>query len=737
MKLRRLVYFSAALATLAGTTHAQQLFPGFKDPGTRGTTGTEYTSWDLFFNPYNAANFGDVAAAASAPSITQTLTDTAFLTSGFNIYSFSAATGYELANDVSTTLAAPLTSVVFQFDTLGTFIDYSSIKLNYAGGTISLDPASLISESRVITGGFGGFTNRVAVQWNLTGLNITDYTITFESLGSSNSFNLASLDTSKNAYTEIVASARTWDGGAGSNLWSAANNWSGDTVTTLGGNVTFATGAPATVELDSNREVGQLTLTNPGNFKVASASSSTLTINTGITANGGAGSSQEIAAPIFMGGHNFIDVKAGNTLTLSKAIGGSTALGAYPAAGIYKEGDGTLILSGNNTFKGGVTVDGGTLAISGVNQYTDSTSVLQGSLVAQGNAPSGANGVFGNATSNVVVGYDPGTSTGLPPAQLFIDGNFTIGRNISVSVGTLTKVIGARNATGALYSGDIQLGSTTDNVFFRAEGAADVVSFSGQITGSATTKTLTKDGAGTVVFSGANKAYASATNIAAGTLNIATGTAFTGNGNMTVAAGAKLIVQGSLSGSGTLSVNGGTIGGNGTINRVFTLDTDDVLSPGNSVGTLNTIGETWAGGGKLKLEMSDVDAGAGLGWDFVNINGALSLTANSSSKFTLELSSLLQSNTPGLVNDFNGLTNYTWSFLTASGGIAGFSSNAFAINTAGFTNAFNGSFSVTQTGNNLNLVYTVPEPTSTLLALTGLALLGTRRRRTAAAKRAE
>lgn len=71
---------------------------------------------------------------------------------------------------------------------------------------------------------------------------------------------------------------------------------------------------------------------------------------------------------------------------------------------------------------------------------------------------------------------------------------------------------------------------------------------------------------------------------------------------------------------------------------------------------------------------------------------------------------------------------------TAAGGITGFAANAWTIDTALFQNSFNGSFSLSQTGNSLYLNYAaIPEP-STYAALAGALALGLAawRRRTAA-----
>ncbi|MEI9894055.1 MAG: hypothetical protein WDN28_09255 [Chthoniobacter sp.] len=372
--------------------------------------------------------------------------------------------------------------------------------------------------------------------------------------------------------------------------------------------------------------------------------------------------------------------------------------------------------------------------MQGANNYTGSTSVLFGSLIVAADAPFNAPGALGRATSNVIVGADSATFAvvGGGSAQLLIDGNFTIGRNVTLANGTFDKTLGAQNApTGATFSGAVDLGTST-SVHLKATSATDKVTFSGGLSNGAAGGTVAIDGLGTISFAGAGKAYAyaNATNISSGTLRIESGASFTGNGDVTVASGAQLIVHGSLSGSGALAINGGTVGGSGTINRPFTLDTGDVLSPGNGLGTLNTGVETWAGGGRLRLEIGSVTGGGGTGWDLVNVTGALSLTASSGSKFTLELDSLTSGGASGLLGNFNPNANYSWTFLTA-GSVTGFNASAFTVDTSGFQNAFNGSFSVGLTGDGQGLTVNylaVPEPSAALLALGGAALLFRRRR---------
>ena len=78
------------------------------------------------------------------------------------------------------------------------------------------------------------------------------------------------------------------------------------------------------------------------------------------------------------------------------------------------------------------------------------------------------------------------------------------------------------------------------------------------------------------------------------------------------------------------------------------------------------------------------------------------------------------------IGAFDPSQDYAWPILSASGGIVGFNPAEIAIDASGFANSLNGGyFSVAQSGNSLELVYTVPEPASiALLAAAAIALVG-------------
>jgi hypothetical protein len=96
------------------------------------------------------------------------------------------------------------------------------------------------------------------------------------------------------------------------------------------------------------------------------------------------------------------------------------------------------------------------------------------------------------------------------------------------------------------------------------------------------------------------------------------------------------------------------------------------------------------------------------------------------------------------VSDFNASSNYSFTFVTTTGGITGFDASAFTLDTSGFQNPFTGTWSIVQSGNNLTLNYAglsaIPEP-GTYAAWAGATALGfatwRRRRRSALQENAD
>ena len=118
--------------------------------------------------------------------------------------------------------------------------------------------------------------------------------------------------------------------------------------------------------------------------------------------------------------------------------------------------------------------------------------------------------------------------------------------------------------------------------------------------------------------------------------------------------------------------------------------------------------QTWAAGGNYIWEINNPTGseGGGSGWDWMNISGTLTINATTASKFTIKLVSLTAANATGLLTNFDNTATYIWTIASASGGISGFNAANFNINASGFQNSLGaGTFALSQSGNNLNLIF--------------------------------
>jgi autotransporter-associated beta strand protein/autotransporter passenger strand-loop-strand repeat protein len=251
--------------------------------------------------------------------------------------------------------------------------------------------------------------------------------------------------------------------------------------------------------------------------------------------------------------------------------------------------------------------------------------------------------------------------------------------------------------------------------------------FTGQIQGG---QGLIKSGAGSLDLGGASS-YMGATTVNGGTLKVASGGSISSS-SASINNGGTFDVAGT---AGNVTVNsGGTLKGSGTVSAL-SIASGGTLAPGNSTGILNTGSTTFLGGGNYDWEIDTFGGGVvGTNWDFLNITGDLTISASSGSQFIIDVISLLSStDTAGLASNFNDATNYTFAIATASGTISGYAANAFSINTSAFQNSFTGTWgtSLSNDGKSLNLTYTaataIPEPSTGLLVLSALGILGLRR----------
>ena len=295
---------------------------------------------------------------------------------------------------------------------------------------------------------------------------------------------------------------------------------------------------------------------------------------------------------------------AANDLVISGVITQNTGAGSGNKS-ITKDGAGTLLLSGANTYAGGTTVNGGTLTgSSGVLfEATQGGSFGTGAITVQTGATIRSSGNFvigGGQNTTRTLNLTGGTAniTGAGAGGEYI-------KTINMTAGTLTadngtvyfrapngggttvNSLAAANSSTITTRLDLTLGNLAASV---ADGAAaeDLV-ISGAITqntGAGTgAKSVTKTGDGTLVLSGTSS-YTGATNVSAGTLLV---TGALGNTAVSVADNAI------LGGTGTVGGNV-SFGGNSflqVVNLADALAVDGTVTFGSGFGINNILGLDW------------------------------------------------------------------------------------------------------------------------------------------------
>ncbi|MBU6222801.1 MAG: autotransporter-associated beta strand repeat-containing protein, partial [Planctomycetes bacterium] len=260
------------------------------------------------------------------------------------------------------------------------------------------------------------------------------------------------------------------------------------------------------------------------------------------------------------------DVINNSAVEFSQTFTGTYAGDMSGSGLLTKTGNGTVTLTGSNSYQGGTFVNAGALI--------GDTGSLQGSIAVA----SGTLG-FDQATSGTYSGLLLGTSTN--------------SRFVKTGVGDLT-LSGTNTNDGAwTVSGGRLIGTTsslqgsiTNNAAVTFDQATNGT-YAGTMSGSGS---LTKAGAGAVTLTGSS-GYSGATTVAAG----------------------SLLVSGSLSNSAVFVNTGALLGGGGVIGQMVTLS-GGTISPGTGAGIpgLFTIGGLSASaGGTTLLDIIGSGTGAG------------------------------------------------------------------------------------------------------------------------------
>jgi len=540
----------------------------------------------------------------------------------------------------------------------------------------------------------------------------------------SGNINLASGDSSigGNSATGFVAVSGQVTGsgaltkiGVNKYTFSGANTYTGGTTVNAG---TLAAGVVSVANVSG--AFGNNSAVTLGN--IAGATMDITGFNTqigSITGGGTTGGNVTLgAATLTTGGNNI------NPAAYAGVISGT--------GGFTKTGPGTQILSGANSYTGDTTVNGGTLVANrGNNVDNVVTSALGNSqnahniIVNSGGTLNFAQGdTFGSAITNVVstlvinadgvVTNTAGNFTTLGPVALnggtlttaggAISGyqSYSLSGNVSVggSVASTISVTGGGNAFNGVHLGTNTTFDVTDATISTASDlnvSTPLINRNNSLGGAGG---LTKTGAGTMALNAANT-YTGATIISAGTL----------------------LVNGSL-GNTAVSVNGGTLGGSGTIgvaSASVAINTGATLAPGNSPGTMNV-------NGSLSLNSGSTFAyqytGGATAADLVDVNGAL----------TIDTGALLTLQDFGTYTMGDKFTLFAYESLTGVFGAYAddqsytFNGGDWIFNYNDTTAGLNGGEVTGAEGSGFVTITAVPEPNAAIL-VGGLGLLALLRRR--------
>jgi autotransporter-associated beta strand protein len=712
-------------------------------------------------NPNYNGNFSDRLNVNGAQALIYTSAE------GTTIYGASGIRGLVVGSGTSGTDSGTMTITGGTFSTLDATGSNSQDIIgngNSNTGILNISGGTFIGASTGTSLGLGGGTGRVST------LNVNSGTATITSLIFNTSTGTINLNGGALEVNGISLS-----GGAGT------LNLNGGTLKARATTATFVSGLSAVNVLSGGAIIDtdgkNVTITNNlldggGNGSLTKLSGGVLTLSGNNTYTGGTyiqGSGQVWLTSGTGAGTGTIFLQStqsstGTTLRIGGGITVDNDLEMDSTTGRewirFTEG-GDAVMNGNLTITGG---SGNALVIE--NSKTAGTSATwNGAItgptytgsISLRNA-SGATSIF-NGVVNIASNLDNNQTghwivnaagSNYVATRIQNTGNIILGGHNGLDTSARVQWNGGNagdldlNGFNASVAG-LDVPTTSSNPTVTNNGASDSVltlatleanrSFAGALTDGTTHKlTLVMDSPGRAQTLSGTNTHSGPTTVSAGTLIVGGTGSLNATSGISVAAGATfrynsstaLTVAPDLAGGGPL--NRAVLGGTGPIDVAVVLDNlGDTLAPGNSPG-IQPFGTAQAWDSfSYDWEINDWTAGvAGSDHDRIAITGALDLSGASANSIRLSLLSLTALNAPGDVPGFAEIDR-SWAILTTTGGINGFDAAAWQIDASGFTNPATGTWSVSQSGNDLVLSY-IPEPGAALLGGLGLLALLHRRR---------
>ena len=377
-----------------------------------------------------------------------------------------------------------------------------------------------------------------------------------------------------------VLADQTWKG-TSDNQWSNTGNWSGAAVPGSTDLVIYNATSTGNLSnwLASAYSVKGILFTNPaGPVSVNSAS----TFTSGASGINMTNATQPLTfnTAVALGASQIWVVGTNESLSFNGAVSGGY--------GLYKDGVGTLVLSGTNTFTGNFTNNGGPVWINNSGALGSGSKTIFVANNAYG-AGLHLNGTNGNISLSSSLGYTLSQQYG---AVINEAGDNVLGGPISVFSGGGYAYILA-NSGSLTLNGAITLGTTSRAI---ALGGAGNGTNNGGITGS--NFPFRKQDAGTWYFTG-NNPYTGYTTVEGGTLVLGPNGKIGGTTNITVFAGATLDVSAVTNSAGSNALfqaanqvlaGSGTVRGSVNAGAAGTLVEPGSLNIAQTAGGLGVVG---------------------------------------------------------------------------------------------------------------------------------------------------